>query len=129
MTAENLNKARRYRWLIFILLAFGYILVYFHRLCPAVLAIDIMRDFNVGGALTGLLGAAYFYPYALMQLPAGLLSDSWGPRKTITIFFIVAFLGSIVLELESYERPSWRPLDTASLSPLRTQEGGTPWPR
>jgi sugar phosphate permease len=99
MTAENLDKARRYRWLIFILLSFGYILVYFHRLCPAVLAVDIMRDFNVGGALTGLLGSAYFYPYALMQLPAGLLSDSWGPRKTITIFFIVAFLGSIVLWL------------------------------
>ena len=29
--------------------------------------------------------------------PAGLLSDSWGPRKTITVFFIVAFAGSIVL--------------------------------
>jgi sugar phosphate permease len=47
--------------------------------------------------LTGLLGAAYFYPYAVMQLPAGLLSDSWGPRRTITLFFGVAFLGSIIL--------------------------------
>ncbi len=39
------------------------------------------------------------------------------------------FLGSIVLELESYERPSWRPLDTASLSPSQPQEGGLPWQR
>lgn len=45
----------------------------------------------------GLPGAAYFYPYAVMQLPAGLLSDSWGPRKTITLFFIVAFIGSVLL--------------------------------
>jgi sugar phosphate permease len=32
-----------------------------------------------------------------MQLPAGLLSDSWGPRKTISLFFSVAFIGSVVL--------------------------------
>jgi MFS family permease len=56
-----------------------------------------MRDLNATGALTGLLGAAYFYPYALMQLPAGLLSDSWGSRKTITLFFVIAFMGSIIL--------------------------------
>jgi len=86
-----------YRWLIFWIIALGYVLVYFHRLCPAVVAVDMMRDLKAGGALTGFLGAAYFYPYAVMQLPAGLLSDSWGPRKTITVFFVVAFLGSLLL--------------------------------
>jgi sugar phosphate permease len=98
-TADPLNEARRYRWIIFGILSLGYVLVYFHRLCPAVVAVDMMRDLKAGGALTGLLGAAYFYPYALMQLPAGLLSDSWGPRKTITFFFSVAFIGSVVLGL------------------------------
>ncbi len=93
------HAPRGYRWFIFGLLALGYVLVYFHRLCPAVLAVDLMRDLNAGGSLTGFLGAAYFYPYALMQLPAGLLSDSWGPRNTIACFFVVAFAGSIVLGL------------------------------
>ncbi len=97
MTTELINKTLRRRWVIFWLLAFGYVLVYFHRLCPAVVALDMMRDLKAGGALTGFLGAAYFYPYALMQLPAGLLSDSWGPRKTITLFFLVAFAGSLIL--------------------------------
>jgi sugar phosphate permease len=87
----------RYRWFIFWILAFGYILVYFHRLCPAVVAVDMMRDLHAGGALLGLLGSAYFYPYAIMQLPAGLLSDSWGPRRTITLFFTIAFAGSLLL--------------------------------
>ena len=99
MTTENLHKTLRYRWLIFWILALCYVLVYFHRLCPAVVAVDMMRDLKLGGALTGLLGAAYFYPYALMQLPAGLLSDSWGPRKSISLFFFVAFAGSIILGL------------------------------
>lgn len=99
MTTDTLQKTLRYRWLIFWILALCYVLVYFHRLCPAVVAVDMMRDLKVGGALTGLLGSAYFYPYAVMQLPAGLLSDSWGPRKSITLFFFVAFAGSIVLGL------------------------------
>jgi len=99
VTTDTLQKMLRYRWLIFWILALCYVLVYFHRLCPAVVAVDMMRDLMVGGALTGLLGSAYFYPYAVMQLPAGLLSDSWGPRKSITLFFFVAFAGSIVLGL------------------------------
>lgn len=100
MTNEDLlAKAKKYRWIIFWTLSFGYLLVYFHRLCPAVVAVDMMRDLKATGALTGFLGAAYFYPYAAMQLPAGLLSDSWGPRNTITLFFIIALIGSVVLGL------------------------------
>jgi sugar phosphate permease len=86
----------QYKYSLFGILATAYILVYFHRLCAAVVAVDMMNDFNAGGALMGLLAAAYFYPYAAMQLPAGLLSDSWGPRRTITLFFIIACLGSLI---------------------------------
>lgn len=99
MNDDLLNKAKKYRWYIFWILALGYVLVYFHRLCPAVVAVEMMKDLNATGALTGFLGAAYFYPYAAMQLPAGLLSDSWGPRNTITLFFIIAFIGSVILGL------------------------------
>lgn len=97
MSSDALESMRIYRWAVFWVLAGAYILVYFHRLAPAVVAVDMMRDLQTGGSLTGFLGAAYFYPYALMQLPAGLLSDSWGPRKTISTFFMVAFVGSLVL--------------------------------
>jgi sugar phosphate permease len=97
MNVSPRHGVSRYRWLIFWILAFGYVMVYFHRLSPAVVAEDMRRDLAAGGGLLGLLGSAYFYPYALMQLPAGLLSDSWGPRKTITLFFSVAFAGSLVL--------------------------------
>ena len=41
-------KTKRYRWIIFWVLAFGYILVYFHRLCPAVVAVDMMKDLQTG---------------------------------------------------------------------------------
>lgn len=93
------SKAPAYRWLVFGLLAAAYFLVYFHRTSPAVVAVDLMADLKAGAALMGLLASAYFYPYALMQIPAGLLSDSWGPRRTITSFFILAGLASIAFGL------------------------------
>ncbi|MDY0040276.1 MAG: MFS transporter [Desulforhabdus sp.] len=99
MAARLFSNSLSYRWLIFWILAFSYVLVYFHRLCPAVVAVDMMSDLYAGGALLGLLSSAYFYPYALMQLPAGLLSDSWGPRRSITLFFFFAFAGSLLLGL------------------------------
>jgi len=95
------KRAARYKWLIFALLSMAYLLVIFHRLAPAVVAVDMMQDLHAGPALMGLLASAYFYPYALMQFPVGLLADSWGPRRTITTFFVVAGAGSVLLGMSS----------------------------
>ena len=84
-----------YRWLVFVILAAIYFMVYFHRQAPAVLAVDFMRDFKIGGAALGMLTAAYFYPYALMQLPAGFISHIWGPRYSLAFFFSLTGLGSL----------------------------------
>ena len=93
------GKPPGYRWLVFLVLATGYLLVYFHRLCPAVVAVDMMTDLKAGAGLMGLLASAYFYPYALMQIPSGILSDTWGPRKTITSFFVLAGFASMLFGL------------------------------
>jgi len=87
----------KYRYVVFSILGAAYILVFFHRLAPAVVAVDMMTDLKAGGALMGILASAYFYPYGLMQIPSGLLADSWGPRRSIAFFFIFAAAGSIAL--------------------------------
>ena len=92
---------KSYRLLVFLVLGFGYLLAFFHRVAPAVVAIDMMSDLKAGAVLIGLLASGYFYPYALMQLPTGILSDSWGSRKTITLFFLIASIGSFILGLSS----------------------------
>jgi len=96
---QGLHSLTGRRALIFTVLAGAYLLVFFHRLSPAVIALDLMRDLSVGGAAIGLLSSAYFYPYAVMQLPAGLLSDSWGSRRTVTVFFLIAGVGSLLFGL------------------------------
>jgi len=101
MNEQDARKTLRYRWLIFWTMALAYVFVYFHRQCPAVVALDLQQAFQTSAGTLGLLASAYFYPYALLQLPAGLLSDSLGPRKTATIFLVIAAAGSILFGFAS----------------------------
>ena len=96
---SGIDSAKYYRYVIFTIISSAYVLVYFHRLSPAVIAVDMQEFFNISGGVLGLLSSAYFYPYAVMQLPAGFLVDSWGPRKTVSFFLILAALGSIMMGL------------------------------
>ncbi len=88
-----------YRWIIFGVLAAQFMFVYFHRVSTAVVAPDLVQAFHMSGTALGLLSSGYFYTYASMQVPAGLLSDAWGPRKTIASFALVAALGAVIFGL------------------------------
>jgi sugar phosphate permease len=91
------DRVIAYRYFICLLVFLCYVLVFFHRLCPAVIALDIQASFGLSGTLLGVLGSAYFYAYAIMQLPTGLMADAWGPRKTVSAFFILAGIGSVIM--------------------------------
>ncbi len=84
------------RWYIFASLASLYFFVYFHRVAPAVIAFDLMQEFEASSGILGLMSAAYFYTYAIVQIPIGVLSDSLGARKTVTVFSFIAFIGTIL---------------------------------
>ena len=96
---DNAKKVLSYRWLIFAVLTTAYFFVYFHRLSLSVVANDLVNEFQLSAGMMGILGSIYFYCYAAMQLPAGLLSDSLGPRKTVTFFLLIAAIGSLVFGL------------------------------
>jgi MFS family permease len=93
------DRPGHYRYLVCLVVFSGFFLSIFHRFAPAAIAVDLQKSFDASGALLGILGSAYFYPYALMQLPSGILADSWGPRKSISFFFIIAAAGSILMGL------------------------------
>jgi sugar phosphate permease len=96
MNNHDFTKVLRYRWLIFGLLGLAYLFVYFHRFSLSVVAVDLDKAFRPSASLMGVLGSVYFYCYAIMQFPAGLISDSLGPRKGVTWFLGFASIGSIV---------------------------------
>lgn len=63
------------------------------------LAVDLMHSLHISGAWLGVISAAYFYPYALMQVPAGPLVRRWGPRLVLGVSLGLACLGSLLFAL------------------------------
>ncbi|MBN1277967.1 MAG: MFS transporter [Deltaproteobacteria bacterium] len=96
MEGSKKSNMLNFRLIIFSILSIGYLLVYFHRLSLSVVADDLVREFETSASMMGLLGSVYFYIYAFMQFPAGLMSDSLGPRKSVTSFLLIASAGSII---------------------------------
>ncbi len=88
-----------FRWLLFAILALAYSFVYIHRNCLSVVADDLAKEFTASARAIGVLGSIYFYCYAAMQFPAGLLSDSVGPRRTVTFSLLLAAAGSLLFAL------------------------------
>lgn len=83
------------KWAIFAVLILTYILVYFHRMAPAVVSEYLMAEFKTTGTRLGSLSAIYFFVYACMQIPSGVIADTLGTRLSVIAGNLVAGLGSI----------------------------------
>jgi len=87
------------KWSIFAILILTYILVYFHRMAPGVVSEFLMADFNTTGTRLGALSAIYFFVYAAMQIPSGVIADTLGARTSIVFGNLIAGVGSICFGL------------------------------
>lgn len=96
-----MKKTAHLRWIIWATLLVGMSVALFHRVAIAVIADQVMAEFNLSAVAFGNLAALYFYTYAAMQIPTGVLTDVLGPRKTVTLGLLTASLGSIIFGLAS----------------------------
>lgn len=79
--------------------AIFYLIGFYQRVAPAVITRELMSEFSLGAAALGNLAAFYYYSYVLMQIPAGVLADSWGPRRVLTVGAAVAAIGTLLFAL------------------------------
>ena len=86
---------RRRRWLLWGLLSLVFVLVNVHRMSSAVIAEDLMAAFETTGGQLGTLHATFFWVYAVMQIPTGILADRIGPRRTASAGGLVMSIGAI----------------------------------
>lgn len=93
---KKVDRLMKYRWIVWGVLALAYVIVFFHRLAAGVVKDDLIREFNISGITFANLGSMYFYAYMFMQIPSGILADSLGARKTVTIGTFVAGIGSAI---------------------------------
>ena len=79
---------------IFIVFAFGYFLSCLLRAITATLSPILTSEFDLLAADLGLLAGGYFFGFACMQIPLGYLLDKFGPKKIISSFLFIAFIGT-----------------------------------
>jgi nitrate/nitrite transporter NarK len=79
------SVSQRVAIIAFALGALYFAYAFIQRVTPSIMTVELMRDFKVGGAALGSLSAFYFWTYAAIQLPVGMLTDRFGPRKLMSL--------------------------------------------
>ena len=73
-----------------------YLFGFFQRVTPAALAHELSKELAPTATALGWLSATYFYCYAIMQIPSGVLADRFGPRKLFIAATAAAILGTLL---------------------------------
>ena len=88
-------------WLLLSMFACGYLLSTLLRGVTAALAPYFTQEFSVTPAQLGLLAGSYFFGFALLQLPIGILLDRYGVRLVLVWSLLVAALSCLLFALAS----------------------------
>ncbi|MDA7440225.1 MFS transporter [Candidatus Pseudothioglobus singularis] len=84
---------------VFFVFAFGYFLSCLLRAITATLSPVLTLEFDLMAADLGLLAGGYFLGFACMQIPIGFLLDKFGPKKIVSSFLLIAFIGTVSFAL------------------------------
>lgn len=66
------------------------------RVMPSAMTNALMGHFHIGAAQLGIMVAIFYYAYAPMQIPAGLLFDKLGTRLLLTIMMVICAVGTLI---------------------------------
>ena len=83
----------------FAVVAIAYIVCQFYRVSNAVIAPELMRSLSISPEAMGLVTGLFFFAFAAMQIPTGILLDRFGPRLTMAGLLALAAGGSAIFAL------------------------------
>lgn len=93
----------KYRWIVFVVVLFTYLLMASQRTAPGLITEQLMRDFHVTAATIGLLTSIQFFVYTSLQIPMGILADRYGPNFFLIIGATLTGLGTIIYSFGTHE--------------------------
>ena len=98
---------KRFAVQMFVCLAGAYWFSYSMRAINSVIAPDLVADLSLSNADLGSLTSAYFFGFALSQLPLGVLLDRYGSRRVHGCLLLVAAAGSFIFASSSNSAGLW----------------------
>ncbi len=73
-----------------------YVVAIFHRMSLGVASLDAGKRFGVSTSTIALLSIVQLGLYLAMQIPAGLLADRLGPRRTLSLGLVILGAGELL---------------------------------
>ncbi|WP_367607514.1 MFS transporter [Legionella sp. W05-934-2] len=92
-------KANLTAWVVWGLAATFFFSDYLARVAPSVMHEHIQREFGLNELQIGVLNAAFYIPYILMQIPVGLSVDRLSIRNILTVMSLLTALGCVIFGL------------------------------
>ncbi len=90
------NKLTRTAVIVCTLASLFYLYDFLVRVMPSAMTDELMSSFHIGAATLGIMVAVFYYAYAFMQIPAGLLFDRVGTRLLLTIMVLMCAFGTLL---------------------------------
>lgn len=87
------------RWLVFLVACLSFVLSQFYRSSVAVISPNLIADLGLDAAGLSLVSAAFFYSFAVMQIPVALYLDRIGPRFMMAGLTLVAVGGALLFAM------------------------------
>jgi MFS family permease len=81
-------KPTRIRVLVVFVAMLAAVLLYLERVCLSVAEVFIREDLHLDKPQMGWVFGAFFFAYALGQVPAGWLSQRYGPRAMLAVYML-----------------------------------------
>jgi MFS family permease len=88
-------------WVIWFLSSFFMFYKFVLEVSPSIMTTTLMKAFGITATQLGNFAACYFYAYLLLQIPAGLLLDRFGPRIVATVAIAVCSCGNLLFASSS----------------------------
>jgi MFS family permease len=102
---NSMNHSRTYLFTGVILAAVMFAMSQFYRSSVAVISPDLMQEMGLNALDLSRISAAFFYAFALMQIPVGIFLDTVGPKTAMVGLTLVSVAGAVVFALGT--TPGW----------------------
>ena len=87
------------RNIVFPIACLLFLLSQFYRVSVAVITPDLIRDLSMDSRGLSLISAAFYYAFALMQIPISMYLDGFGPRMSMSVLSLIAAVGAAMFGL------------------------------
>lgn len=84
-TAVNPGRKSNARWVVAGLMWFAIAINYIDRTVLSVAAPELIKEFSLTPEMMGIVLSAFFWSYALLQIPAGWVADKFGQKMGLGI--------------------------------------------